>query len=567
MRVTGILFALALFAFAPSLALPPDDDAKRPAGLQSPYVPDLFHHQFAPPEADPVNGPEAGELQGLIRDGKLRLRLEDAIRLAVRNNLDVHLQRLEIRDRHQAYYQSEAPFEPVWSQNFAYAQDKDPSPSTVTGIFHNWTRSISTNQVVSKYFPTGATLAADISFQRFESNQNQVLFSPSYIGTLTFSFNQHLLRGRGREVNRAPVLIARNAWKIAESDFRHKLEQLVLDVEKQYWDVLYARTDLEVKQESLRLSEKTRDDTFAQVEAGTQPELNLYKARAETARRLQEVIAAETTLRNLQQKLLGTLTPAGPPIVGPALAVELEALDPHIEEEPLSFAEAADRAVERRGDVRRAKIGLESSEIALKQAKNRLLPALDFSASYTQHGLKGGLKDLPGVNPDLIAALNNEFSGNGWESLGQMMRGRYNGFALQLSLVIPIGNLDARAAYARATIDRDYQGALLDQARQQVVLTLQTVYNNLERDRGLIAASREGRVQAEKDLEGEQAKFEAGVSVIRDLLESQRNLAQARSQEVLARIAYRKSLLDYYFATAQLLDKHGIQVAPSLERN
>ncbi len=566
---TAVLVLLLAVSLAPVAGQ--DDQAPRPAGLKAPYCSDLAHHQFEPPPLGKMPQPDTAQLLSRIKAGKLHLSLNEAIELAVRNNLGIQLQRLEIRDRHEAAYQSESPFEPVWNQNWYFEQDNAPSPSTVQGIVSNWTRELVTSQTLSKYLPTGSTLQADFSFGRYEANASNVFFTPNYQGRLTLSFSQHLLRGRGREANLAPVYIARNNWKIAESDFRMKLEELVLALEKQYWDMIYAQSDLEVKVQSLQLAQKTCDDTRAQVEAGTAPELNLFKARAESARRQQDVISAQTALKNLQQAFLSTMTPGAPPVVGPALALEIDKLDPRTGETPEPLEKSVERALRDRADMQSARIGVENAEIGLKLARNNLKPLLDFSASYTNHGMSGSLRDLSYyTNPipqPIIDAMRNEFAGVGWGALGEMFNGRFNGFRFQFSLEVPFGNLDARAGYARAAIGMDKQRTALDQVRQQIMVSLQTAYNNLERDRGLIEATREERIQAEKDLEGEQAKFLAGVSVIRDLLESQRNLAEALSLEISSRIQYRKSMLDYYFATSQLLEHHGIQVAPALRGN
>ena len=94
---------------------------------------------------------------------------------------------------------------------------------------------------------------------------------------------------------------------------------------------------------------------------------------------------------------------------------------------------------------------------------------------------------------------------------------------------------------------------------------LRTIYNQLDRDRASIVATRQAVAEASKTLEGEQAKYDAGIVVIRDLLEAQRNLAQAQTLENLARIQLQKTGLDYYMAISRLLDHFNIQTIAALK--
>lgn len=527
-----------------------------------PYVDALFHRQFVFPRATPVGSLDPAAFDSKAAGGVVRLTLEDVVALTVRNSLGVQLTRYDIPYRASALRRAGAPFEPVWSNTAFVSRDTKPVPSIMQGLVSEEVEEAGWGTVVSKALDFGGALQADFSLRRYETSNIFVTVDPSVGANWTLGFTQHLLRGRGRAVNRAPTYVARNDLRVSQSEFRARLSQAVLDAEKLYWDVLSAETDLGVKRGSLKAAEQTRGDVEAQVAEGNLSELNLYKAKAEEARRRQDIIAVEAALKNLKKKLTTFLTPrAEAPSDGPEIL--LEPVDPRVAEGVAPEGQALQKALADRPEIASARAGLDSGELALAASKNRMKPLWDVSASYTQHGLRGVVGDLSAlpfaVPPYMEDILRRELGGGAGGALADSLKGKYNGFRLQTSLVIPVGNVDAREAAAQAAIAVEKGRTALDLVRQSVALQVAVVYENLARDREMILAASETLVQAEKDLEGEQAKFDAGVVVLRDLLDAQRNLAQARSGLEAARYQLRKSHVDYWFATAQILERNGIR--------
>ncbi|MBN2429953.1 MAG: TolC family protein [Acidobacteria bacterium] len=544
-------------------------EPEEPAGLRAPYVPDLFYHQFITPESPLLPRPDVGALAEKATAGKIRLTIEDVVQLAVRNHLGIHLERYSVLDSRQSFFQAESIFEPMWSQHVSGGRDTRPSPSIFTGVGSTVSKDISYSTQISKYFSTGTSLQADISLRRFETNNQFYLVNPSLETSWTLSLTQNLLKGFGRDVNRAPLLVARNNLRLSEAEFRLKLEQILLEATQLYWDILYLELDLKVREEFLELAKKTRDDIAHHVDVGTQPELNLFKARADVANRLSLYIQAETDLKNAKQRLLTYLSPEAGVAREPDFSLQLEELDPRTREKPLDWEESLRTALEVRPEIAASRSGIAIREIDVRVARNSLLPSLSVTAGYSQYGLKGvvsELGDLPfEIPPGTRELLEDAFAGGIWASLSNSFSGQYNGFFLQLDLSIPIGNRDARAQAQRAAIQLEKSRLALDDVRQQITQELRTVYNLLARDRAVMESATQARIEAEKNLDGEQARYDAGMVVIRDLLEAQRDLSQAVSLENLARIYYRKDLLAYYKAAGMLLEKLNIRTESALK--
>jgi len=540
-----------------------------PTRLEPPYVTDIFYGQFTVPEFPQVSRPNDILLDPLIHDSKLHLTMEDAVRLVVRNNLNVQLQRYTHLDSQQGFFQSEAIFEPLWNQSFSTFRDTQPSPSLFTGVGSSVTKETAYSTGLSKFFSTGTTVTADLSIKRFATNNEFYMVNPSYDSVWTVSLTQQLLKGFGRDVNRSPVLIAKNTLQMSQAEFQMQLEQTLLEVSQLYWDILYFKMNRMVKQQFLELSEKTRDDVAVHVDVGTQPELNLYKAKTTVAGRQAELIEAENNLKNALQLMVTYISPNVGLDRELPFILELDDMDPLIAEDPLPWKESIQIALTNRPEIKAAQAGLSISLINMKVARNSLKPSLNLTAGYTQYGMKGTIPDLSDfpfpIPPDTEELLRAAFSGGAWDSLVNSFSGKYNGFNVQVDLTIPVGNLDARAQAQRAAIDVEKQKTSIEQIQQQISLELRTIYNNLARDRAVIQSAIEARRQAEKNLDGEQARYDAGIVVIRDLLEAQRKLSQARTAENFSKIHYRKTLLEYYKASSQLLKKHNIKFESALK--
>jgi len=525
---------------------------------------DWFHGQFTTPPEPNVPAADTARLNGCVQNGQLRLTLPDLLVLAARNAIGVRLQRLETADRDVQVEQSDADFEPVWIQQVSQGHDRMPSGNYILGLGVSDNTETAYTSTLRKYFPTGTTLWADFSLGRTDSNTLFLLVNPDVTASWSLGFSQHLLKGAGKDVNRAATYIARCQSEAAQHELRRKLEQTLLEAEKLYWDILAQQMDLEVKRTSYQLAIRTAEDVAHQVAEGNQPELNLYKVKAEVARREGEVATAETLLANLKRSLLDFLGTDESSLALHATDMQLLASDPQVTEDPEELEAGINRALAERPEIGAAKAGLAAEEVKLRACRNLLKPTLDLTASYTQYGLKGDVTDMSEIPfpipPDFEAGIREEFEGGTWGAIGQSFDGKYNGYKVQVSLNIPLGNLDARANAARAAISVEEGKSTLAHVRQTVATQAETARNNVIRDRALIRSAQETLVQTEKDLEGEQAKYDEGVVVIRDLLEAQRNMAAAQSEEVQSRYRFRKSMLDYYRSTGVYLDKKGIKV-------
>src|SRR5207249_7943078 len=112
----------------------------------------------------------------------------------------------------------------------------------------------------SQLLPTGTSLTVDATMNRASSSSNLNTFNPSYVGTMTYTVGQHLLRDRGRLPNTRQIMMGQNTEKISETAFEIQLTNLLVQAQKSYWDLVFAGQDLDVKRRSLELAQHTLDE-------------------------------------------------------------------------------------------------------------------------------------------------------------------------------------------------------------------------------------------------------------------------------------------------------------------
>jgi len=125
-----------------------------------------------------------------------------------------------------------------------------------------------------------------------------------------------------------------------------------------------------------------------------------------------------------------------------------------------------------------------------------------------------------------------------------------------------LSNRAAQADNARAVTEKRIVENRRGSTAQQIALEVRNALTQVEMNRARIEAAQKARELAERRLESEQKKFDLGASTIRFVLEEQRNVAQAQTNEIAALVNYTKALVDVDRATGMTLKKNNIQLSP-----
>ena len=196
-------------------------------------------------------------------------------------------------------------------------------------------------------------------------------------------------------------------------------------------------------------------------------------------------------------------------------------------------------AMRSRPEMRQADAALQQAGILELVARNERLPQLDLAAGYR----------LTGLEPDVDHAIDEQFET------------RFFDWTVGLELRVPIGNRARSAAHERTRLEQARALTQREDTRQQILLEVSEAVRNLAAAEEGILATRAAREAAEQTLKDQQANVAAGAALVKDLLEAQRDLADATVRQMQAMAAYMTSLANVERAKGTLLDYNNIGVA------
>jgi outer membrane protein len=575
----------------------------------------------------PVNRyQDTGRLRSLMRSGQIYLSLEDAIALAIENNLDIAVQRslpvfasadvlrarsggtlrglqLTVREGPAGVGGPSSPVLTGAADNTNSQSDVNLAVGLVPGIgtsnFSNgpriptydpslngqygwshrtvpqtnpqtyaapWlvTESAVANTAFLKGFGTGAQLSVAFNNSRQNLNSARLDYNPYIISSLGFTVTQPLLQGFGTAINRRYIRIAGNNEKIADLVFRQQLIATVSGVIRLYFDLVSVNQDLEVKQQALKRSESLLENNTIQVEVGTLAPIEVVRAQAEVARSRQALTNSESLV--LQQELIlkNFLSRRGTEdseIQSSRLvAVDHISIPDRDVTPPLD--KLIDQAFQNRPDFTQAQIQLENARIALQGSKNALLPQLDLVGTLQNNALAGSVNPLPpsGTVPGAASVRNPDpqFLGGYGTALGQIFRRNYPDYGVFVQLNIPLNNSQARADMTRDAAQLSQAEMRLEQLKHQVRTDVEAALIALKRARAAYDAAKQARILQEDVLQAEQEKYSVGATTSFFLIQYQRDLSQARSDEVLAESLFAKAQTALERATGQTLSQHNV---------
>jgi outer membrane protein len=575
---------------------------------------------YRAPEVPAGRYQDTARLKPLMREGRLYLSLDDAIALAVENNLDVAVERylpvfakadllrtesgatlrglqLTVREGPPGVG---GPGSPVLTSgidntnsqtdvNLALGQitgigsspisSGPPVPSFDPNLIGQYGWNHSTTPQTSQFsvgsvtlvagttvfntgylqgFSPGTQLAVTFNNTRQSLNAPRVDYNPYTAGSLGVTVTQPLLQGFGIATNKRFIRIALNNEKIADLTFRQQLVATVSAVMRLYYDLVSVNQDVEVKQQTLKSAETLLENNQVQVDVGTLAPIEVVRAQAEVARSRQALTNSESLVLQQEVILKNFLSRRGTedPEIRSARIVATDRIHIPDKEAPQELEELVQQAFKNRPDYLQALFQLDNARIALKGSKNALLPQLDLVGTVANNGLAGEINPLevPGSFPP-----DQAFLGGYGTLLSQVFRRNYPDYGVFLQLNIPLRNREARADMMRDTAQVNQSELRLAQLKHQVQTEVEAAIIALQRARAGYDAARQTRVLQEDALQAEQEKYNVGATTSFFVIQYQRDLAQARSDEVLAESLYAKAQTALERAIGMTLARHNIE--------
>ncbi|MDO8835868.1 MAG: TolC family protein, partial [Vicinamibacterales bacterium] len=362
----------------------------------------------------------------------------------------------------------------------------------------------------------------------------------SLTSRVVFSVSQPLLRDRAIDTWRQQLALSRGNRDMSEARFRETVARTLADVKRAYWDLVAARSLVEVQQRSLTLARDLVRVNTARVDVGQAPPIDLVSAQAEEAQREELLTMAEVQARQAEDRLrLMILDPANEAF----WTTGIDAVDsPSLEQMTPDVEAVVGRAMKSRFDLARARQEVANADVSVTFSRNQTLPDVRLSVGYTGNGLAGTRLIRTGGFPGTVSGGDVvAFS----VALDQLRRGDFPTWNVAVTLSYPLGRGLEDAALARARLEAEQARIRLANLEVAAVRQLRAAAWQLEMHARRIATSRAARGLAEERLNAEQRRFDVGLSTSFFVVQAQRDLAQARNNELSASLDYVRAIVEF----------------------
>ncbi len=572
---------------------------------------------YNPIKVEAPNLSNSPRIEQLIHDGNLQISLQDAVELALENNLDIVVQRYNpwiadtdilrtlgggvgrgISGTGTASSLGNIPalnFDPVLSSTVSFDDRRSPinnpfisgtGTSTLTSLV---THTSQFNTQYSQGFATGTGVFASYNNTRSSSSSSANLFNPSVQSSLFVGFSQELLNGFGRLPNTRNIRIARNSRKISELQFAQQAITTITNTITAYWELVFAKENVKVQQQAVTVAQKLYEDNKKQLEIGTMAPLDVTRAESELATDRQNMIVAQTAQLQDEQILKNLI--AKNPLAPNLLNIEIVPTDspsrPEAIEAP-SFEEAVKEAFAKRPDLQQEVLNLQNGEIQVKATRNALLPTATIVGQYGTVGLGGNQAILgptsvvastsPVVNSagtpvpnEFLPAFSQAVTGTTRDGYGtatsQVFHNQFPDYLLQLSINVPIRNRQAQADNQRAILSQRQLEAQMQQLKNAALLDVHNTYIALEQDRARVEAASKARELQQQTFDAEQKKYTLGASTVYLVIQTQRDLISAQGTELRALADLVEAKANYERAVGRTLEVNRVTVADAKTGN
>jgi outer membrane protein TolC len=483
--------------------------------------------QLSTPEGSPIQPPAVPPA------GVMPLSLRDAIALALKGNLDITVEGFNPQLRQQDLTSQKAVYDPsAFLELDRTNNELPPTLNLLTGqrVLSDFADF---NVGLRQTLPTGGTY--ELRFNNEYNHAPNATPSTGYISKFGITLTQPLLQNFGIEINETNIRIAENNSGISQEQLRLRVSNVVTSIKTGYYDLIFARQNLEVQRRSLQLARDLKTLNQARVRAGVAAPVEVTQAEAQEAAQVQNVINAEKAVQDAEDNLKVIMNL---PLSG-GWGQQLQPTDsPTFEMKTTNLDVSIQKALENRYEYKSAKLDIDNKDLSSRLARNQTLPNLNFVGSV----------------------FSNGFGQNFGKDMSSMGSTDFISYTVGVVLTVPLGNRGPQAAYTKAKLTEEQAKASLKQLELQITQQVRQAVRQLESDAKRIDANRAARVLAEEQLRVETKRLEAGVSTTFNVLSFQRDLAAAQANEIQALTDYNKDLANLDNVTGMVLEANRIQL-------
>ncbi len=557
-----------------------------------------FPNVLAPYTPMHIDNPDlrnSSRLAQFIKDGKLMIGVQDAIALALENNLDIAVQRYNpwISDTSilSALAGPTGSFDPHFTLSSGIQHQVQPVNNPFLTGSGSGLSSLTSHNFFSNYnyvqgFETGTQLTVTMNNSRLTSQASNN-FNPSLQSSLSVNVQQQLLSGFGILPNTKFIKIARNNQRVSEYAFQLQVILTVTTAQNDYWELVFARQNVAVQETAVKQASTLYEDNQKQVKIGTMAPLDVVQSQANLAAAESSLINAQTAVLLQQTQFLSLLTknPLAPELKGvEIIPIDTTYIPAEMENMPLD--QAVRDALSNRPEYKESQINLESDDINVRANRNAMLPQLTLNLQYGWTGLAGNKTISGGVIPGLFTANLNSPIVNAAgtplpgqftavpvsnpstvsmtglsDALYQLVTSQFPSYVASINLVVPIRNRVEQASNAAGLLVQRQDQVKLQQEQNVIAVDVHNAQIQFTQARAALVSAVQQRVLEEKTLDAENKKLQLGASTPYQVVLIQRDLATAASNEVRAQVNLVEAKVNFDRAMGRTLQANNIQTA------
>jgi outer membrane protein len=550
---------------------------------------------YLAPQVPPIRLANSGRLGDLVRAGMLYLTVQDAIALALENNLDIEVARYNPILADWQLERSQAggalpgvPSSAAQAGNVAngqgiagsqaaagvntggnggngpgstnatiaqigpIAQTLDPTIQENTVLSHQTAPQANATQTVlpvlisntknssftyQQGFLTGGNVTVSYRDSYLNEDAPTDTLNPSSAPSLTITLQQNLLRGFGVGVNARTIHVSQLNVKASEQNFKTQVSNVVNQVLNLYYAVSAGYEDVKAKSNAVEVAQMFYENSAIQERAGTLARLDVTTAQAQLASAQYDLVNSQTNLEQQELQLKNVLSRTG--VTGTLASVQIVPLDriavPETDDLP-ALKDLLQTALANRSDLAAERLGITSSEIAALGTRNGILPLALAIGSESAAGLSG--KPQTAVSSFGVETSNPYFDGGIGTAVAQVLRRNFPTNRVGGVFQTPLRNDQAQADFAIDQLQLRQSQIQLNKDLNQVAVDISNYAVALRQARGRYRAAVQTRILQQQLLDAEQKKLAGGASTPFNVVQQERDLAAAQSAEIAVLVDY-----------------------------
>lgn len=513
------------------------------------------------------------------------LTMREALEMALVNNKDIEVGRDNVRIAEFDLLGARGAYDPKLSSQSYFERIKTPATSFLSGASEalettDFTGTARLEGLAPKF---GGNYRVDFSSIRQTSNSQFAALNPQYPTALTFTYAQPLWRGLRFDQARRQIEIAKKNLSITDAQFRQRAIETITNVQRAYWDLVFALRNLQVQRNAVRDARAQLEHNKRLVAEGTLAPIDIVAGETQVANFEQEEFAALEEVSRAENGLKNLIAENRQADVWNASIVPVDDVDLTVPQVSLPLAMKA--ALENRPELRQSDLVREINELDQRLYRDQTRPQVDLVGSYGVVGTAGtlvsttnpfsrsseevrdrvnqlsilaGLQPLPAVP---ISPLPPDLIGGYPQSLRNLFSDQFNNFRFGVAMSLPLRNRVAEAQLGRSLVEGKRIATEREQLEQLIQVDVRNALQVLRTGAARLRSAATGRDAAEQQYASEQRKFDTGQSTLFLVLERQTALAAARARELRAQTDLNKAIAELQRATGNSLTANNVTVS------